>query len=68
MELRQEVEDILQELEYLYILPSHMLNITPKNIDPIDLRAWLFETFTLFKDFEAYEELNTKVKSSFKFM
>ena len=68
MELRQEVEDMLQEPEYLHILPSHMLNMTPKDMDPTDLRAWLFETFTLCKDFEAYEELNAKVKSSFEFV
>ena len=68
MELRQEVEDILQEPEYLHILPSHMLNITLKDMDQTDLRAWLFETYTLCKDFEAYEELNAKVKSSFEFV
>ena len=68
MELRQDVEDMLQEPEYLHILPSYMLNITPKDMDPIDLRAWLLETFTLCKDFEAYKELNAKVKSSFEFV
>ena len=67
IELQQEVEDMLQEPEYLHVLPSHMLNINPKDMSPTDLRAWLFETFTLCKDFKACEELNTKVKSSFEF-
>ena len=59
---------MLEEVEYLHILPPHMLSITSKDMDPTDLRAWLFETFTLCKDFKAYQELNAKVKSSFEFV
>ena len=57
---------MLCELEYLHIPPSHMLCINPKNMNPTDLRAWLFITFTLCKDSEAYNELNVKVNSSFE--
>ena len=39
IELRQEVSDILQELEYSLFLPLHMLSIDPNSIDSLDLRA-----------------------------
>ena len=34
----------------------------------VDLRAWLFETYTSCNDFEACNDLNAKVKSSFEYV
>ena len=45
-----------------------MLSIDPNRIDPLDLYACLFETHTLYKDYEACENLNVKVRASFKCM
>ena len=68
IDLRQEIKDILQEPEYLHLLSPHMLSIDPNRMNPIDLRAWLFETYTLCNNFEACNDLNTKVKSSFEYV
>ena len=68
IELRQEVSDILQEPEYLLFLPLHMLSIDPNSIDPPDLCAWLFETYTLCEDYEAYKNLNNKVRASYNYI
>ena len=68
IELRQEVSDILKEPEYLLFLPQHMISIDPNSMDPPDLRAWLFETYTLCDDYEACENLNTKIRASHNFV
>ena len=41
-----------------------MLSIDPNEIDPSDLRAWLFETYTLCRDYEAYDNLNNWIKET----
>ena len=53
IELRQEVCDILQELEYSLFLSPYILSIDPNSIDPLDSHAWLFETYILCEDYEA---------------
>ena len=35
-----------------------MLSINPNEMDALELRAWLFETYTIYGDYEAYEALN----------
>ena len=44
-----------------------MLSADSKKMDATDLRAWIFETHTLCNDFEACNELDINVKSSFEF-
>ena len=68
IELRQEVSDILQEPEYLLFLPPHILSIDLNSMNPPDLCAWLFEIYTLCKDYEACENLNNKVRAFYNYV
>ena len=67
LDLRAEVNEILNDPDYNPFLPSSMLEINPEKMDASELRAWLFETYTICKDKEAYTALNEKVQSSYNF-
>ena len=41
-----------------------MLSIDPNEIDSSNLRAWLFKTYTLCGDYEAYDNLNNRIKET----
>ena len=36
-------------------------------MDETELRAWLFETYTIYNDMEAYSSLNDRIKASHKY-
>jgi hypothetical protein len=67
LELWAEVYKILNEADYILFLPLSMININPIEMDTTELRAWLFETYTICNDKEAYAALNNKIKESYKF-
>ena len=64
VELRVEVSEILQEPDYLFYLPPSLIKVHSHKIDAIELRAWLFETYTICNDMEAYSSLNDRIKAS----
>jgi hypothetical protein len=67
VELQVEVSEILQEPDYLlYLLPS-LIKVYLHKIDVMELRAWLFETYTICNDIEAYSSLNDRIKASHKY-
>ena len=68
IELRVEVRDILQELDYLLFLPPQMLNVNPNEMDASELHTWLFEIYIICGDYEAYKTLNKQIRDSHNYI
>ena len=67
VELRAEVSKILQEPDYLLYLPPSLIKVHPHEIDTTGLRAWLYKTYTICNDMEAYSSLNDRIKALHKY-
>ena len=61
------MSEILNDNDYVLLLPSVMVNMNPVAMDGSELRPWLFETYTICNDKDAYDVLNDKVKFSYTF-
>ena len=66
--LRSEVSDILQYEDYFPFLTLTLLLILPSTIDASELRPWLFEVYTIYKDRDAYEEINIGTRNMYSFV
>ena len=58
IELWEEVQEILELEEYAPYLTSQLLLIEPNVLDAAELRAWLFEIYTICKDKDSYKVVN----------
>ena len=63
VELRSEVNDILQYADYYPFLSPTLLSTSPTSIEASKLRALLFEVCTMCKDKDAHEATNTQTRN-----
>ena len=68
VELRSEVNDILQDADYYPFLFPALLSILPSWIEASELRAWLFKVYTVYKDKNVYEAINKWTRNIHNFL
>ena len=67
VDLRSEVNEILQDADYYPFLSRTFLSISPTLMGVYALRAWLFEVYAICKDKDAHEAINTRTRNTQKF-